>query len=86
MLSQIKMLALLLVSLLLGCAAAVKHLDSTWADDKTYPKSEQLSPLEIPPELRENPQKFHPIPQGRKSVPPSASPPTSERDEESPIL
>ncbi len=86
MLSQLKMLALLLVSLLLGCAAAVKNLDSTWATDKTYSKSESLPPLEIPPELRENPQKLNPNPQGRKPVSPASEPLTSERDEESPIL
>jgi uncharacterized lipoprotein len=89
MLSQVKMVVwLLLLSLLSGCAATVKHLDSTWADDKTvYQKSQPLPPLEIPPELRENPQVSQPLPQRRKPVPPSPlSPLTSDRDEDSPIL
>ena len=86
MLSQLKLLALLLISFLLGCAAAVKNLDSTWEADKTYSKTESLPPLEVPPELRENPHEFHPNPQAKKPVPPASKSLTSERDEESPIL
>ncbi|HEC84887.1 MAG TPA: hypothetical protein ENI48_06560 [Thioploca sp.] len=89
MFNQVKtVVLLLLLNLLLGCSATVKHLDSTWADDKTvYEKSQLLPPLEIPPELRENPQVSHSLPEKRERVP--ASPllsPTSDGDEDSPIL
>jgi len=58
MLNQVKTLIFLLLLIFLsGCGAVVKHLDSTWADDKTvYEKSQPLPPLEISPELREKTQ------------------------------
>lgn len=58
MLNQVKTLILLLLLIFLsGCGAVVKHLDATWADDKTvYEKSQPLPPLEISPELHEKTQ------------------------------
>ena len=53
MLTQVNIITLLLLLLLLpGCGPAIRHLDSTWADNQTvYKKSQPLAPLEIPPEL-----------------------------------
>lgn len=53
MLNQAKMVILLLLLMFFsGCGMFVRHLDSTWTDDKTvYEKNEVLPPLEIPPEL-----------------------------------
>jgi uncharacterized lipoprotein len=78
MLSQVKTFTLLLLlSLLSGCGAAIRHLDSTWTDDKTvYNKSQPLEPLEIPPELSEN----SPVP---PRYPPPVSPPSRENTLES---
>ena len=53
MLNQVKTVTLLLLLFLFsGCGIVVRHLDSTWTDDKTvYEKDQPLPPLEIPPEL-----------------------------------
>ncbi|RKZ39434.1 MAG: hypothetical protein DRQ49_04705 [Gammaproteobacteria bacterium] len=58
MLIKIKTLILLLLLIFLsGCGAAIRHLDSSWVDDKTvYEKSQALPPLEISSELSENSQ------------------------------
>lgn len=46
---------LLLLTVLSGCSTAVRYLDANWVDNKTvYEKSQQLPPLEIPPELSES--------------------------------
>jgi uncharacterized lipoprotein len=51
------LILLLLLTLLSGCGAAIKHLDSSWLDDQTvYEKSQPLPPLEISPELSEKSQ------------------------------
>jgi len=56
MLNDIKKMTFLLVlSLLSGCGAAIRHLDSSWVDDRTvYDKSQPLPSLEIPPTLSES--------------------------------
>jgi len=44
----------LFLTFLNGCGTAVKHLDSTLADeqDVVYEKSQPLPPLEVTPELK----------------------------------
>jgi Tfp pilus assembly protein PilP len=56
MLNYVKKATFLLFLLILsGCGAAIRHLDSTWVDDRTvYEKSQPLPPLEIPPALTES--------------------------------
>jgi uncharacterized lipoprotein len=50
-----RVLLLLLLTVLWGCSSAIRHIDANWIDNKTvYNKSQQLPPLEIPPELSES--------------------------------
>jgi hypothetical protein len=59
MLNQIKTMTLLLLfSFLSGCGTIIKHLDSSWVDNRTvYDKSQPLPPFEIPPQLSQASQK-----------------------------
>ncbi len=81
MLSHTKrVILLLLLTVLWGCSATVKYLDANWADNKTvYDKSQQLPPLEIPPELSESSDHADALPK-RGSVP---SPYRDKSEEES---
>ena len=62
MLNHFKAIIVLLLFLhLAGCGAAVRYLDSSWADDQMiYDKSQTLPPLEIPPELNAKQSISHP--------------------------
>ena len=62
MLNHLKTIIVLLLLLVLsGCGAVVRHLDSSWIDDKmVYDKSQALPPLEIPPELNAKQSISHP--------------------------
>jgi uncharacterized lipoprotein len=75
-----RVILLLLLTVLWGCSATVKYLDANWADNKTvYDKSQQLPPLEIPPELTESSDHAPELPK-RGSVP---SPYRDKSEEES---
>lgn len=51
---------LLLLNLLSGCGAVVRHVESSWPDDQTvYDKSQPMPLLEISPELTSEAQKNH---------------------------
>ena len=69
MLNHLKTIIVLLLFLhLLGCGAAVRYLDSSWADDQmVYDKSQALPPLEIPPELNAKQSISHPQAQSSSS-------------------
>jgi len=60
-------IVLLLLLVLSGCGTIVRHLDSSWADDRMiYDKSQALPPLEIPSELKAN--QFLSYPKAQQSV------------------